>query len=252
MLEQRERVLMKAFYGVASRFLVCVAASLFVSSAVANNYPAPKDKYVNDFAGVIHSVDQEILQQKLAELDRMRGIEGTVVTINSVSDYPTGDANIENFATHLFNTWGVGRSNTNNGFLVIIAVRDRAARIELGEAYDERYDEQVQRIMDEIMLPLLQAGDHSRAIFDGASRVATLTAEGVSWLEYHFWAIIAVTLCLIFIAAAVSLIRKGRAGWGYALLAAIFAILMWVLFINKVIALFGGGRSSGGGASGRW
>lgn len=68
------------------------------------------------------------------------GIEAVVVTINSIGDYQTGDATIEAFATNLFNTWGIGHKKENNGVLILVAVKDRKARIELGKGYGREYD----------------------------------------------------------------------------------------------------------------
>ena len=44
----------------------------------------------------------------------------------------TPNESIEAFATALFNTYGIGNMPKNNGVLLLVAVRDRKARIELG------------------------------------------------------------------------------------------------------------------------
>ena len=85
------------------RSLFLISISIFSASATAD-YPSPQDDYLNDFAGVIQPTDRDILRKKLEALENQSGIEGTVVTINSVADYPTGDANLDEFATRLLIT----------------------------------------------------------------------------------------------------------------------------------------------------
>ncbi len=58
------------------------------------------------------------------------------------------------------------------------------------------------------------------------------------------------------VGAAISLIKSGRKGWGWALLAALGVILFFVLRTAMSQSgsggAFGGGSSGGGGASGSW
>ena len=63
------------------------------------------------------------------------GIEMVVVTINSIKDYNTGDSTIESFAKNLGNTWGVGHKKTNDGVVMLVAVRDRKSWISLAGGY---------------------------------------------------------------------------------------------------------------------
>jgi hypothetical protein len=43
---------------------------------------------------------------------------------------------IESFATNLFNAWGIGDAERNDGVLLLVARDDRLVRIELGAGYD--------------------------------------------------------------------------------------------------------------------
>jgi uncharacterized membrane protein YgcG len=89
----------------------------------------------NDYAKVITSSDEKSIRNMLADLEAQTGIEATVLTINSIYDHDTDDKPIESFATNLFNTWGIGDREENNGFMILVAVHDRRVRIELGSGY---------------------------------------------------------------------------------------------------------------------
>jgi uncharacterized protein len=73
-----------------------------------NRFPPRTDRYINDFAHLLTSTDTTRLRTICSDLNRSKGIELVVVTINSIRDYNTADQAIEHFATYLFNTWGIG------------------------------------------------------------------------------------------------------------------------------------------------
>jgi uncharacterized protein len=130
--------------------------------------------YVNDYAGVISAEDAASIHALFSDLRRDTGIEATVLTVNSIHDYDTGDASIESFATNLFNTWGIGDQEKNNGVLILVAVRDRQVRIELGSGYKDAYNTSMQDIIQEQMLPLFKKEQYSRGIYNGAQAIANV------------------------------------------------------------------------------
>lgn len=150
---------------------------LGVSLAVAQSgYPQPTDPYVNDFAHLLTPADAVLITQLLTDLKTQSGIEATVVTLNSIHDYPTGDETIEAFATHLFNTWGIGDKANHKGVLILVAVQDRKVRIELGTGYESQYNDEMQQVINEQMLPAFKQNDYSRGLYQGTRAViAALT-----------------------------------------------------------------------------
>ena len=116
-----------------------------------SGYPFPKDEYVNDYADVLESDDRKVITDQLIQLRLEQGIQGTVLTIHSIEDYNTGDKTLEDFATNLFNTWGIGNKERNDGFLILVAVDDRKVRIELGKGYGNRLNRNVQEVINREM-----------------------------------------------------------------------------------------------------
>ncbi len=142
------------------------------------DYPLPTEVlYVNDYAGVISAEDGVKIYRLFSDLRQDMGIEATVLTINSIHDYDTGDKNIESFATNLFNTWGIGDQEKNNGALILIAVQDRQMRIELGSGYKGAYDTVMQDIIQEQMLPLFKDEQYSQDIYNVARALVNVLTE---------------------------------------------------------------------------
>lgn len=134
-------------------------------------YPPANDLFVNDYADVISSADEEQIRTLLAEFEASSGVQMTVLTVRSLSDYRTGDNSIEQFATHLFNEWGIGQASRNDGVLLLVAVADRELRIELGSGYGAAYNGRMQRIIDQIIVPYFRREDYSLGIFEGSRAV---------------------------------------------------------------------------------
>lgn len=135
--------------------------------AAQSTYPQPADRYISDFADLITPEDEVRLRQMLIDLEERSDVEGTVVTIDSIADYNTGDPDIESFAAGLFNAWGIGQAQSSDGLLVLVAIEDRAMRIELGAEYRREYNTALQQIIDEEMIPLFSEGMFSQGILQG-------------------------------------------------------------------------------------
>lgn len=241
--------------GLVSLILILGLISYFVSAQEQAGYPKPADDYVNDFAGVLNKPDSEAIQKMFKTLEKKTGIEAVVVTINSISDYNKTDVTLESFATNLFNSWGIGHKKENNGVLVLVAVKDRKCRIELGRGYGRIYDAAMKQVIDENMLPYFKADEYSRGIFEGSRGVIEKITQKVSWYSFYKWHLLVGGLVIVCLFAGISCMRTGRTGWGWAFFAAagmLIFFLFSLLASGKSSGGFGGGSSFGGGASGSW
>ncbi|NHF71639.1 TPM domain-containing protein [Paracoccus xiamenensis] len=147
----------------------------------AQDLPAPDYTSVNDFARLLTPDDTRILDQALIALHDDTGVEGTVVTMNKRAEYGGTDG-LEAFATRLFNHWGVGDAQRNDGFMVLLLKDDRETRIELGKGYADGYNQIAGQIIENEMLPHFRRNDYSAGLRDGTlaviSRVAREHAAG--------------------------------------------------------------------------
>jgi uncharacterized protein len=135
------------------------------------------------------SVDttRKLLPVTLAQVDRL-GAEAdgsgdgqlAVVMVNT-----TEGVDPRGFATELFNAWGIGHADRDNGALLLIALDDRAAEIVLGDGVDGR-DEQ--RLSDAVMqgriVPAFKAGDPDGAVLAGAEGLRTLLSHSRSGVSF--------------------------------------------------------------------
>lgn len=147
-------------------------------------YPEWEDLYVNDYAGVISAVDEEGLRALLTDFYEEQGVEMVVLTVDSYFDYETGDATIDEFATNLFNDWGIGDATRNDGVLFLVAVEDRELRVELGAGYGPEYDERIQGVIDRVIVPYFRNENYSLGIYEGSRAIiADLTGQPYESLQ---------------------------------------------------------------------
>lgn len=148
------------------------ALIVFLLPTIANaqTYPVYGGVYVNDLAGVISDEDEAIIRTQLKALFKDHGVEATVLTIDSRKTYGNS-ASIESFATGLFNKWGIGNAQRNDGILILIAREDREMRVELGTGYGYEFDFAAGDVIDQNFLPSFRNDKYSQGIRLGTSEV---------------------------------------------------------------------------------
>lgn len=115
---------MKRFLNVLCTVLLCAAylvpAMLAPRALAASDYdlPAQADAsslYVADYAGVLTDSTKQYIVAKNADLYEATGAQIAVVTMEFIGSYE-----IEDYAYALFNEWGIGSSDKNNGILLLL------------------------------------------------------------------------------------------------------------------------------------
>ncbi len=232
-------------------------------------YPAPDNGYVTDLAGLLSQPQEEEIERWLWQTESRTGVEFAVVTIDSIRDYPaTEKTTIESFATGLFDTYGIGNLPENNGVLLLVARRDRKARIELGAGYGRTRDGDAVRIMDNDIIPYFKQDAYAEGIRSGVKAVM-LEFGGVR--VGTNWPLIILLVAIPIVGAiAYSLFRSGKRGWGWVAVGLLIMLIMALLAVVATISRhmpqdssggwssggfgggFGGGSSGGGGATGSW
>lgn len=135
-------------------------------------YPQPDRGYVTDIANLLTDEQEQQLEDWLFDCEEENGFEMAVLTIFSIKDYAgTDNGSVETFATGLFNAYGIGNMPADNGVLLLVAVNDREARIELGDGYDSRRDGDANRIMQNVIVPQFRNGRFDQGVMLGTQAI---------------------------------------------------------------------------------
>lgn len=150
---------------------LCLAVFLFPLKSEAltvEEVPNPRQVYggwVTDLAEILTDSTEAQLNQTIEQLEAKNGTEMAVVTVPETAPA----ASPKEFTTELFNYWGIGKKEQDNGVLFLISVGDRRVEIETGYGVEGILpDAKVGRIIDTKITPRFKQGD-----FDGGTLAGT-------------------------------------------------------------------------------
>ncbi len=93
---------------------------------------------------------------------------------------------VEEFANRLYETWGIGAKGEDKGVLILLAMKERRLRVEVGYGLEGVLpDGKVGSIMDRYMVPYLRQGEYGKGLYMGMVALAqeVARAQGVQWGE---------------------------------------------------------------------
>lgn len=239
-----------------------VALLLLVGAAVAQGplrpvRPNGTTNWVTDAADVIDPADRARINKLAKALLRDKQIPIVVLTVPALDGQT-----VETYSTALFNAWGIGSETHNYGMLLVVAMGDRRARIELGAGWGRIGDLDARKIMDTLIVPRFKEGEFSAGILEGVRGLDAMgRGESIpSPARPGWWWPLWVVVGLCAAGAVASVMISGDRGWGALVLHALAAVVFAILFSRLTGdgggsgsgGSFGGGFSGGGGASGSW
>lgn len=126
------------------------------------NYPNPVG-HVNDFANIIDANTEQGLEVNLRDYREKTSIEIAVATVSSLNG-----VTVDEYALNLFQKWGVGDKDKDNGILLLVAPNEREMRIEVGYGMEpDLTDIQAGRIIENDMIPYFRDGKMAEGIVAG-------------------------------------------------------------------------------------
>jgi uncharacterized protein len=133
--------------------------------------PNPRATYggwVTDMAGVLSPEQKAQLNRLIDQLERDTGAEIAVVILRR-----TQGATPKEYATELFNRWGVGKREADNGVLLLVSLGDRRVEIETGYGMEAILPDAVAgEILDTAVVPRFRAGDIPGGVIAGVEAIA--------------------------------------------------------------------------------
>jgi uncharacterized protein len=155
---------------------LCIALSLVVRAAFCavdvNSLPKPAG-YVSDLAHVLNPGEKDQLEGFCSKVEQQLGVQFALVTIDTVGDQP-----IEDFAIQLARKWGVGDRKSNQGVLLLLAVRDHKDDIETGRGIEPYLTDGFSGSILRSIRPQLRENDYGGALLTAARAMAQQIAHG--------------------------------------------------------------------------
>jgi uncharacterized protein len=208
---------------------------------------------VNDYAGVMGQEQVRSLETQLAQFEQETGHQVAVLTI------PTLDGeDIEGFSIRVAENWKIGKKGFDNGVILVVAVKDRRLRLEVGYGLEGVLPDAIaKQITSNYIVPRFRSQDYAGGIIAGIDAVlrvikkeplpeAARKTGGKQGSDLSSFAMIAITLGLFGLLAFASAGRRRNQMW--ATRGRHYPPILWGGGGFGSGGGFGGGGFSGGGS----
>lgn len=143
--------------------------------------PDPKKSgggYVSNPDLIISTADEQRLNELIAGLERNATAQVAVVIVNSI-----GEDNPKEFATRLFNYWGIGQADKDNGLLIFTVMDQRRTEFETGYGLEGVLPDIIcYRIGMQELAPYFGEGRYGEGLYAATARIRE-TLEDPAALE---------------------------------------------------------------------
>jgi uncharacterized protein len=151
---------------------ISVCYLLFIFSNFSWSFPALTGRVV-DQANVLSSVTKDKLIQMLANLEKTTTDQVVIVTVITLD----GSA-IEDYGYKLGRHWGIGQKGKDNGVLIILALKERAVRIEVGYGLESVLTDAITSdVIRNVMVPDLKEGKYDQAFLNGTNKIVQILSS---------------------------------------------------------------------------
>jgi uncharacterized protein len=247
--------------------LVCSGYALAAMGAAGDPQAIPAlTARVTDLTGTLDASQKATLETELAALEKVKGSQVGILMLAS-----TQPEDIAQYSIRVAEAWKLGRKDSDDGVIVIVAKDDHRVRIEVGQGLEGAIpDAAAARIIREYITPRFRAGDYYGGLHDATGALTKLINDeplppplvdetskkrGIGDLGPAFIAAWFVALFLrgLFGGAPMP-VRAGITGLGAAGVGFLLLGLVPITFLlgafGAVFGLLGGGGGGGGFASG--
>jgi len=162
------------------RFQIVACLLLMMAMAVMGGVPSKPAEFncVFDYGNMLQPEEAQLIRIAGNYIRAKSKAELVVVTVENLDGMV-----LEEYATELFNTWGIGDKEKNNGVLLLVNKETTLAgtsgrvRIEVGYGLEGALPDSVcGRILDEKTLPAWDKKEYGRGIVDGYMEIVRRTA----------------------------------------------------------------------------
>ena len=231
--------------------------------------PSPPNppSLVNDYTGTLTAHQVNILEHKLVAYNDSTSTQILVLLVDDLQGY-----SVEQYATEIGHSWGVGQKGKNNGAVILVKPKKGSERgqVNINTGYGiEEYvtDATAKRIIEKEMIPAFKEDDYYTGIDNAVNVIMDLCSGKFTQDEYtNGGEGIPIWLILIFMIALILIFRSSNGNQNYS---GGGTRTIWIpmggfggssfggssgggSFGGGGFGGFGGGGFGGGGASGSW
>lgn len=154
--------------------IIVILTPLISHSTTVQQIPNPRQvngAWVSDHANILSAETEAQLNKLLWQLKTNTGAEFAVVTVQNTSSASSP----KEFATELFNYWGIGEKGKDNGLLWLHSVGDRRLEVETGYGLESILpDFRIGNIIRNEIIPKFKANDFNGGTLTGVQSLTNI------------------------------------------------------------------------------
>jgi len=127
---------------------------------------------VSDFENIFTVDESFVLDSLINVQEEKNSNEIAIITLRLDSTDINTSEEFDDFSLTLFNQWGIGKKEKNNGIGILISTNLRKIRIETGRGLIEKLtDEEAKKIIDTIIIPEFKKGAYYTGTLHGLKAI---------------------------------------------------------------------------------
>jgi uncharacterized protein len=156
--------------------LLFICAASWGATATLESLPNQRlvnGSHVANPDGIISPAASAEMDRLLIDLEKNTGVQVAVAAVDSI-----GQNEVFSFSQQLFERWGIGHKESDDGLLVLLVKDQRAVRLHTGYELEGTLPDVVcKRIQREYMLPAFKEGRYSDGLLAGLNTIAKLLSD---------------------------------------------------------------------------
>jgi uncharacterized protein len=143
-----------------------------ITESAEISYPT-YNGFINDYTNTLTEEWKVKTEQLTANVKEGTSCEIAVAVIDNLNGI-----SIEEYAVELFNKWGVGKKDKDNGVLLLVVMADHKLRIEVGYGLEGIItDLEAKEIIDNVIVPRFKENNYNSGIYNGVIAIANKIYE---------------------------------------------------------------------------
>lgn len=156
--------------------IISIEAATYTVKSVPNVHVQNSTRYVSNPDGILSPMAQTQADSIISSIWKASTAEVVLVIVDDIDSQ-----SIDDFATELFGYWGIGKSDKDNGLLILIAKDRRKAVIRTGYGLEGIIpDITAGHILRDNMYPHFKRNDYDGGVLEALTQVAILTTDPVA------------------------------------------------------------------------
>lgn len=161
---------------VYTLILACIftlSARSYDVAEVPNVHAENSSRYVSDPDGILTKKETRKLDNIMGRICSTTSAEAVIVIVGDIEDN-----DIENFATQIFDDWGIGKDDVDNGLLIVVVKDLHEATIRTGYGLEGLLpDVTCNRLMKEYMIPEFKNDDYGAGLIAVATEIEDILTQ---------------------------------------------------------------------------